>query len=253
MSGYKLGKLPARADSIKLKFADYFDMTKVPTPPKVFGRQWMVKKWGMLGNDKYGCCVWAGAAHETMVYTAAGAAGAPAPFSEKSILSDYAAVTGFDPANPDSDQGTDMQKAAAYRKKVGVIDARGKRHVVESYVAPTPGRLSELILSTWLFAATGVGLIMPETAEEQFDAGEPWTVVKGAKEMGGHYVSAVGRNARGNILISTWGKIHEMTPEFYRHYCDEAVTYLSKEALLKNNLTREGFDLASLQSHLAQL
>jgi len=42
----------------------------------------------------------------------------------------------------------------------------------------------------------------------------------------------VGRDAKGNIVVVTWGKIQLMTPRFYTKYCDEVVAYVSDEALL---------------------
>jgi hypothetical protein len=43
-----------------------------------------------------------------------------------------------------------------------------------------------------------------------------------------------------------------MTPEFYENYCDEALCYLSAEAM-KNNLSPEGFNAAQLSQFLAAL
>ena len=51
--------------------------------------------------------------------------GTTVPFSDFSVLSDYSAVTGFDPADPATDQGTDVQDAATYRRVTGLLDANG--------------------------------------------------------------------------------------------------------------------------------
>ena len=55
-------------------------------------------------------------------------------FNNQSVLKDYSAVTGFNPNDPNTDQGTDMQVAASYRRKTGVLDAAGKRHKVIAYL-----------------------------------------------------------------------------------------------------------------------
>ena len=66
---FKLGKKPARPGAVKFKLANYLEKLKLPTPPKVFGHEGLIgANWGMLGNDQYGDCVWAGAAHETMLW-----------------------------------------------------------------------------------------------------------------------------------------------------------------------------------------
>src|SRR3954454_20075859 len=107
----KLGKLPARKDAVRLKLRDYLDTTVLPKPPKDFGHEDLVPgAWGMLGNSAVGDCVLAGAAHETMLWNAE--AGKTVTFDDKSVLSDYSVITGYNPAEPNSDHGTDMQVAA---------------------------------------------------------------------------------------------------------------------------------------------
>ncbi|HEY4184172.1 MAG TPA: hypothetical protein VGP07_03845 [Polyangia bacterium] len=245
---FKLGKKPARRGAVKLKLATYLVKPELPTPPKVFGHQKLVGVgWQMLGNDKYGDCVWAGAAHETMLWNKE--AGAAVTFDPNSVLSDYARVTGFKPSDPSTDNGTDMQVAASYRRKTGVVDSGGQRHKVAAYLALKPGDVDQLALAIYLFGAAGVGIKFPDTAMQQFNAGKPWAVVKGSKIEGGHYIPAVGRDKSGNIIIVTWGKLQLMTPAFYETYCDEVVIYVSTEAL-KGGKSPEGFNVAQLTADL---
>src|SRR5882672_5425867 len=111
---YRLGKLPARPNAIKHKFGSFFDAEELPVPSLVFGRPDLIKDWGMLANDRISCCVLSGAPHETMLWNAW--AGEPIPqFTDENVISDYSAVTGYDPNDPSTDNGTDMQVAAAYR------------------------------------------------------------------------------------------------------------------------------------------
>lgn len=247
---YKLGKRPAR-HAVSFRFGDFFDKTKLPTPPQTFGHYNNVRDWQMLGNDTWGNCVWAGAAHETQMWSVVG--GAPRPrFTTLDTLRDYGAVTGFDPKKPDTDQGTDMQQAASYRRKTGVIDANGKRHTIDSYVALRIGNVDELVLAIYLMGAAGIGIRMPESAMTQFDRRQRWTIDEKSDIAGGHYVSGVGRNTRGDIVVVTWGRLHAMDPAFYKRYSDEALAYVSLE-MLKNKLSPEGFDADALRRHLANL
>jgi hypothetical protein len=249
---FKLGKTPARPGAVKLKLAKYLDKQKLPTPPKVFGHQGLIgSSWSMLGNDNYGDCVWAGAAHETMLWNKE--AGRTVTFDDQHVLKDYSTVTGFDPKDPNSDKGTDMQVAASYRRKTGVLDAHGKRHKVIAYLALPTGNPDQLALAIYLFGAAGIGIKFPNTAMDQFNAGKPWDVAKNAKIEGGHYIPGVGRDAKGNFVIVTWGKIQLMTPRFYQKYCDEVVAYVSEEALTSSGKTLDGFDLAELQKDLNAL
>jgi hypothetical protein len=105
----------------------------------------------------------------------------------------------------------------------------------------------------YLFGAAGIGIKFPNTAMDQFNAGKPWDVAKNSKIEGGHYIPGVGRDAKGNIVVVTWGKIQLMTPRFYAKYCDEVVAYVSDEALTTSGKTLEGFNLAELKADLSAL
>lgn len=246
---FKLGKLPARPDAVKLKMASYIDFSKFPPPPPSFGHDAGITGWGMLGNDNYGDCVWAGAAHETILWDREAAH--KAKFTEANVLSDYTAVTGFKPNDPNTDQGTDMSLAAKYRQKTGVIDKYGKRHTVAAYLALRKGNLEEHILACYLFGAVGLGIEVPSSADQQFSDGRPWDVVPGDTIEGGHYVPLVGRGD-GFLRVVTWGKVQKMTTKFFETYNDESIAYVSLEALT-NNKSPEGFDAQTLLADLGKL
>lgn len=249
------GKLPARADSVKLRFSHVFNASALPTPPLVFGHQNLMAggNWFMLGNDAAGDCVFAGAAHETMLWSMEG--GAPrARFTIRDVLSDYSALTGYVPGEPSTDQGTDMQVAASYRRTIGVIDAVGARHRIKAYVALTKGNLGQIALAAWLFGAVGIGFDLPDTADQQFDEGRPWDVVPLAKSAGGHYVPLVGRDPDGNFLVITWGRVQRVTPAFIAAYMDEGIAYLSDEILSRSTkLSPENFNEDLLNAYLEGL
>lgn len=245
---YKLGKLPARKDSVTFKLSNY--LTTLPTPPTKYGHQSLVLDWeGMLGNDNYGDCVWAGAAHETILWNKE--ASKQVTFTEKSVLSDYSAVTGFNPNDPNTDQGTDMQVAASYRRKTGVIDGSNTRHKVSAYLAIKTGDPTELKQAMYLFSNVGIGFQFPDYAMDEFNAGQSWHVKSGGAIQGGHYVPAVGYNSR-YIYVITWGKVQKMTWGFFKKYCDEAIAYVSQE-MLTGGVSLEGFNFTQLQTDLSQL
>lgn len=236
----KLGKKPARPDAVSFKFATYANLAALPKPPRHFGHEDLVygSPWQVLGNDRWGDCVFAGAAHETMLWNLE--AGQHVRFDDAAVLADYGAVTGFDPNVPSSDQGTDMKDAASYRRKVGIVDSDGGRHKIAAYLALHPGNLAELYAACYLFGAVGMGFNFPTSAWAQFDQGKVWTATR-ARTDGGHYVPVVAK--RDHLLCVTWGRIQGFTAGFYNHYCDEALAYVSEERL--NQLTGkslEGFD-----------
>lgn len=250
--GFKLGKKPARpwaSPGSSFRFATYADAAALPVPPAVFGHASLITAWPMLANDRCGDCVWAGAAHETMLLLKE--AGADVGFTDANVLSDYSAVTGFDPSNPASDQGTDMQAAARYRRQTGIVDAAGQRHRIASFLAIEPGNMPDLLLASYMFVA-GVGLRLPSSALDQAEHGQAWDVVDGAPIAGGHYAPLFGRQADGLLVFVSWGAVQLATERFVQTYCDEAIAILSQEDLV-NDKSPDGFDLATLRADLARL
>jgi len=242
----KLGKLPARKDAVTLKLANY--ATALPTPPKKYGHQALIIDWGMLGNDQYGDCVWAGAGHETMLWNKE--ASKDILFTAADALADYSAVTGFNPNDPNSDQGTDMSQAASYRFHTGVVDKNGNRHKVGAYLAITPGNRDEVKQAIYLFSDVGVGFEFPSLAMNQFNRGQTWHLPAGTLTGEGHYVPAIGYDSR-YLYVVTWGRVQKMSWGFFSKYCDEALVYLSEEFLTQGK-SPEGFDLLALTSDLKQ-
>lgn len=243
----KLGKKAATPGAVTFKFSAF--AVQLPTPPEQFGHEKEVKgAWGMLGNNNAGNCVFAGAAHEVKLWNAE--CGQKVPFTSKAVISDYSAVTGYDPKDPMSDQGTNMGDACSYRRKTGIIDAKGVRHKIAAYMALKPGDVKELKQALYLFGVVGAGFVFPESAMQQFDRREPWEVVEGSEEIGGHYVPIV--SYRKNLIGVTWGRKQEITEAFYERYCDEAYVMLSEE-MLKERKSPEGFDYDKLVTYLKAL
>jgi hypothetical protein len=248
---FRFGKKPARPGAVRWRLTSYTNTAALLPLPARFGHDGNIgpDAWGMLANDRYGDCVFAGAAHETMLLV--GETGGTVTFTDANVLADYAAVTGFDPAKPDTDQGADMQEAAAYRRKTGIVDAQGDRHKIAAYLALEPGNLQHLFLASYLFGAVGIGLQLPASALLQTEQGLAWDVVADTTIAGGHYVPLVGRQVDGLHVVS-WGAIQRMTEAFLTQYCDEAVAYVSQECLLDQK-SPEGFAYDDLISDLAAL
>jgi hypothetical protein len=250
MDRFKYGKKRARAGAVKLKLRDYLDLSQLPTPPVNFGHYGLeTQPWGMLGNDQYGDCYWAGACHEHMLFGAMSKQ--LYSFSTDNALAAYSAATGFNESDSNTDQGTDMQEGAAFRQKTGIADFNGNVHKVAAYLSLEPGNINEQMIAAYLFGAVGLGFEMPESAQDQFNADQPWDVVAGSTIEGGHYVPLMGRNDI-NGLICTWGKIQPFTPAFHAAYNDEAIVYLSNE-IFSGDKTIDGFNLAQLQTDLKNL
>jgi hypothetical protein len=240
-----LGKKPFVRDPRDLKFKAFRRPRELPARPKRFGNETVVTDWGVLGNNDCGDCVWAGAAHEHMLFC--GVSGTKAEFKADDVIADYSAVTGYKVGDDATDNGTIVRDALKYRVDTGIKDANGTRHKIGAFVRLEPGNTDYLFEALWLFDVVGIGIEFPDSAFDQFDAGEPWRTVKGASIDGGHYIPLVAR--RNRLVCVTWGKLQEMTLAFYKKYCDEAWAFISEDDL-KDGKSIEGFDLEQLKQHL---
>lgn len=215
-----------------------------------------VPEWGMLGNDRFGCCAWAGPAHETMFWNLE--VRDPmwwAPFTTECVLSDYETQTGFIPSDPATDRGTNMRDGLKYRRSVGIVDAWGARHTIEGFAAVTPGSPRALREAIWNFGAVPLGLIMPSSVMDQYSRGEPWTWIGDNSNEGGHYVPVMAWNEKGVWGVS-WGGPVLITWDFVGNCADECFAALSTERLDHPGTigrSREGIDLSALRSRLAAL
>jgi hypothetical protein len=252
MPELKLGKQPASPRPTDFKFSQFTAGISLPHVPSRFGHGRAYPDWKMLGNDRYGDCVWAGAAHEHMLLNKV-VQHHDVLFDDQSVLGDYSAVTGFDPSDPSTDRGTNVHDALSYRRKTGIADANGIRHQIGAYVALDPKNWDHLEQAAYIFGAVGIGFEFPDTAMAQFNNGEVWDVVPGAKIEGGHYVPVVGSvDSPNQATAITWGRRQPFTRAFYETYNDESWVYITPEEL-HDGAGLHGFDMAKLNEFLSKL
>lgn len=247
---YRLGKLPARPP-LGLHFADVFNA--LPTPPATFGHQSLMADgvWGMLGNNQVGNCTICDGEHQHMVWTLEGENPCPA-FTTNNSISDYSAISGYN-GTAATDTGCDLQDVAAYRKNVGLIDAMGVRHKIDAYASLRVGDLSQIAQAAYIFGAVSIGVLLPSSAEAQFIAGQPWSVVPTDKPVGGHCITLVGRDFNGSYLFISWGKVQAATPSWVATYMDEGIVCFDRELLNAKGLSPESYDLAALQKYFGEI
>lgn len=248
---YRLGKKPARTGAVKLRLMDYVDKTVLPRLPSTFGHDTIIGKqaWGMLGNDHYGDCFWAMAAHGLMQLSTLN--GEQVTFSANNVLAAYGAGTGFKESDPNTDQGTDMQEGLKFLQDHGMKDSSGRTHKVRAYLALEPGNLEDLWYSMLLTDGAAVGIEFPQSAMDQFNAGKPWSVARGSSIEGGHAIWMNSRMSRSAGLV-TWGAETSMTLPFYEKYNDETDAVLFEDTF-KNGKAPIGLDIDQLLADLNEV
>ena len=248
---YKLGLKPVESQP-HLKLASYYtsNLPSVDSLKYPLGHADAIQPQ-MFMNDTLGDCAIAGSIEEVRLANAL--RGVQVPFNDDTVVLNYHAITGYDPEDPSTDQGTDVHELYQYRQRVGIVDANGQAHKVVSWAGLTPGDFDELLVALSLFDMVGIGIEVPDYCETQFEAGHPWHVMPGRHRIeGGHYIPIVG--AQGNQLaeLYTWGAKTGIERGFYEKFNTVAVVALTEE-LFTADKTPEGIDMASLTRDLQQL
>lgn len=232
----------------RLKLRSFLDVTAVTIPETC---DWLSAggSYPMDGNDQYGDCVWACYAHEIQAVTAQ-ARGKAAVLPLSTVLGAYSAVTGFDPRDPSTDQGTNMQDGLSWWRKQGYGG-----HSIAVFAQVDHRNLDEVLAAIDLFGTASVGFDFPDSAMDQFNAGQPWTVVRGAQVEGGHAVHAGAYDRSGGwIDVITWGKRQRMMLDFWAKYVDEAwVKIPTTDWFNLTGQTPSGLDLPGLGAQFSKL
>jgi hypothetical protein len=188
--------------------------------------------------------------HEARLWNAE--AGVTVPFSTQTAINYYSELTGYDPNDPTTDQGTDVAQALSLRRHVGIPDDTGKRHKIGAYVALEPGNIDQLRYAAFYFDGVGIGVQFPQQWMEIFArGGRTWPALANPEYVGGHYITAVAWRDNKPVIV-TWGKTVELAMGGYTQTCDEAYAYLTVEKLVKG-VDLEGLNLAKLTDDIKQL
>lgn len=224
---YKTGRLPKSGKPrIKLT-AHLVPELAAYTPPAAVDYYSHVPAatWGMDGNADCGDCTCAEVDHTTKARQVA-AGNSEVRSSTAEIVAAYSAITGYTPANPDSDQGAEMQAVRNYWRTHGVtLGGKVDKILLFAEVDHTDHQLIKWAVDR--FGAVGLGINFPASAMDQFDASKPWTVVKGSRIDGGHAISMVGYDATYAYVV-TWGAVQRMDWAFFTAYVEEAWTDLDE-------------------------
>ena len=225
MSTYPLGKLPAQPARPHLKLSAVL-RERLAAPPASADWQADSIQWPMYANDSIGDCTCAGVGHMVNQLTFYGSGTEVVP-TEAHVVAMYSAITGYNPKKPSSDTGAYCQDVLKYWRTTGL-----EGHKIVAYASLDVSNLTEIKQAISAFGTVYIGLNFPGSAMDQFDNGEVWDVVKGARVEGGHCV-IVGAYGSGKLGLITWGAETAMTEAFWRKYVDEAWVVLDADGLTK--------------------
>lgn len=243
LKNVKLGRKPAVIDPRTLTFASYIKPGSLPVHPAAQDWTSGITDWGMLGNDKYGDCAFAGMAHAIMVWCAAH--GVKITFDVQAVLGVYAAVTGFDPATGANDNGAALYDVLRWMSKNGFLG-----HKLAAYVSVDPKNADEVREAIYLTGCVYAGFNVPTTIEQQNGI---WHVVHGPVKFEGGHCVPLPKYSPNSFTCLTWGSDQEMTDEFFTSYFDEVWALVSLDWVSPAMTAPNRFDFAQLMADRSAL
>lgn len=268
---FRGGRRPNDPTKRRIRLTDFVDVDAVaaqldagtlPATPSSVNWDAKVSAFGMLGNDDWGDCDWAAKYHGLQVMTAN--SGVELVPTTDDTLRAYAEGTGFNinagaPGQNDTDQGTVMQDAFNYWRKIGlpVTNAPGlesgiARYRILAFFEVDHTDPKQLRVAAALFGGVYLGIRFPSSAMVQFNQGRPWTYERGAYIEGGHAIYDA-KYDPSKYWPVTWGREQETHQDFLDHYLDEAWGVLSLNWADAAGNTPAGVNLHALGEIFSQI
>ena len=241
----KLGKLPPKHDPRTLMLRDYLDLSALPPVPASKAWDHSITAWGMCLNDQIGDCTCAAVCHYVQMATV-NAAGTEITIPDGDVLTAYEAVSGYRPGHPETDNGAYELDVLKYWRGTGVGG-----HKLGAWADVDLHNHDLVKAAILLFGATYIGFNVPNSAMQQFNAGQSWDVVANdGGIVGGHAVVVIGYDTAA-VEVVTWGRIQRMSWAFWDRYCDEVHAVMAPEWVDGTRPAPSGFDVATLTRDLA--
>ena len=247
LDSVKFGKSEPKLLPKLMMMTDHF-VEPLPAPPERCDWSKSRAEWGMMDNDKVGCCTIAAMGHLFQVWTlnARGRMWTP---HDSVILREYEEITGYDPRDPKSDKGAACTDVLTYVTTNGfdgwTIAGFGKVNLSDIR------HIKQCIAN---FGGAYIGIALPRSIKGQriWDvAGVNMTGDNAPGSLGGHCVNIVGYDG-DHVYIMTWGSIQPATWRFISVYCDEIFVILA-QTWQHGGKTPVGLSLESLAANMKEL
>ena len=213
--------------------------------------------WGMLKNDTLGICAVAAADHIDMVWTAN--AGDFAQPTDADAVQVYEEVTGYNPNDPSTDQGTDPLELLKYWTNIGIL-VNGQRHLLGGFAAVAPKDHDRIKQGVDVFEGVLICFAMPIGVQGMDSWPTPpgpltgdWAPASwGYHATGGvKYGVVVATNAAG-IWVVSWGRLYFVEWGYVDAYCDQCFVLFSTDILIAGK-SPLGFDQPGFMGFLSQI
>jgi len=239
------GRLPPHPEDThpRLRLGPY--LRALAAPPASVDWYSEVLRWPMYLNDQIGDCTEAMVGH-ILENTSTYAGNPPVGISDQDVLTAYERVSGYNPADPSTDQGAVLQDVYGDWRKTGVGG-----HKALCFAQVQHDNRPEVKQTVQHFGAVGIGITVTQAMMDDFTAGRPWRNSTG-QQLGGHAVPVVGYDAE-NAYVVTWGRVQAMAWGVYTDVTEEAWVAVLPEWFSSAGVDPEGVDLHGLGAAFAEI
>lgn len=247
---YKLGKKRAKKDSrnIRLKAVLRLVLPPIPEVYMVDASLAAAVPTPMFANDLWGDCVIAARAHQTLRFEAF-EQNLVLPITDDEVLAEYWKEGKVFPCDRRPDRGLVLLDSLKKWRKDGWA-AGGQHHDIYAFAEMSPADFMDVKASVFLLAGTTAGIMISQSALDQFEVGLPWDIVDNPGQLrGGHAIDVVGYDLDGPVCV-TWGRLQHMTWRFWGQYCDEAYAVVDNRDRF---LERSPVDVKQLETYLQEV
>jgi hypothetical protein len=245
---FKFGRRRMVAPKACMRFRDYQLLSFPGAPASGDYRPQAAQALAqMYDNDTLGDCVIAWMAHAIGVFTG-NASGTPDIFSTQDIVSMYAAIGGYNPADPSTDQGCDENTALDYWQATGFVG-----HKISGILSVDATNPKECAAAVWLFENLMFGVALPDEWTHPTPAGSGfvWDVAGDPDPDQGHCFGSASWDENG-VGVQSWGMSGSITYAAVAKYAvasagGQLFSVITPEILNKATLkSPAGFDFNQL-------
>lgn len=206
---------------------------------------------GEFLNDSLGDCTCAAYYHARQIWSGAGGRQMVTD-SPVDALQLYEGACGYQPGNPDTDQGGVEQDVLNYLLNTGAPISGGVSKII-GYVEIDQHNFDDLKRTIADCGVAYIGIQVPQSLMDSADDNSVvWDCVGDGTIIGGHAIVLVGYDLDTFTCIS-WGKRYKITHSFLAKYLDEAYGILDHAWIESSGLTPFGMTPAEVETAMGAL
>jgi len=228
-------------------------MVDLPDPPRV--KDWTngVTEFGMMLNDKLGCCTISALGHQEQIWTL-NASTEYTP-SDEDILEGYETFCNYDPNDSSTDQGgVPLDILKQWYATPGLFAGR----TLTAFAPFQPPSKKAMYCTISYLGGAYLAFNLPKCIEAQ---GTTWEVPKNFPNsdsapgsLGGHMVMSPAYDGASDMYkIISWGQIYYVTQAFINAYCIQGFALVSQDWIETSGVSPSGFDLDQLKADLEDI